>query len=342
MWIIPSNHPLYSHFAPVCLASKEDLSELSEELDHSLMWRSKPLSLKTWSDKWSKVYWLPHLFGRMLKPSHSKVFTEKYIGSLADIHASRSPMLEIEKVTPILDTFGRTLKVALQNRGLWVFGSRMSKDTYRLAYATYLRTFENWVIRLRSEYSRRQKSGLPIEETGSLFSGWKTPSSSECEGGTMKQLSGNAKYKLRDQVNWETPTTEDSANREFAKNSRGEPKLSAQVKWPTPTQSDHTGAGHSTQGGMNLRTAVNWPTASARDWKGQKSNQHEKNSRPLNEVVEINNGQQDQDNRNLNGKPLVLNPAWVIQLMGTTLEKTFFAWREMPSLNRQRNLPSEH
>src|ERR1700686_222483 len=39
---------------------------------------------------------------------------------------------------------------------------------------------------------------------------------------------------------WRTPTAGDSANRAFATDSRGEPKLSAQVKlWPTPTTMDH-------------------------------------------------------------------------------------------------------
>lgn len=43
---------------------------------------------------------------------------------------------------------------------------------------------------------------------------------------------------------WRTPTQEDSQNREFARNSRGEPKLSAQVRygkdamWPTPRGCD--------------------------------------------------------------------------------------------------------
>lgn len=41
---------------------------------------------------------------------------------------------------------------------------------------------------------------------------------------------------------WKTPTAEDSANRAFAANSRGEPKLSAQVKmWPTPSAMDAAG-----------------------------------------------------------------------------------------------------
>ena len=37
MWIIPSNHPMYSAFAPACVASKEDLNALSEILPSQLM-----------------------------------------------------------------------------------------------------------------------------------------------------------------------------------------------------------------------------------------------------------------------------------------------------------------
>lgn len=57
---------------------------------------------------------------------------------------------------------------------------------------------------------------------------------------------------------WRTPTAEDCANRKFARNSRGEPKLSAQVKlWPTPHANCSTGAGtQGRDGGLNLQTAA--------------------------------------------------------------------------------------
>lgn len=42
-------------------------------------------------------------------------------------------------------------------------------------------------------------------------------------------------------------------------------------------------------------------------------------------------GQQDQGNLSTIGKNLALNPSWVLQLMGTTIEKTFSEWREMES-----------
>jgi hypothetical protein len=391
MWIIPSNHPLYSVYAPECVASKGELSEFSDQLEQSLMWKSRLLSSKIWSAKWNKVYWLPHLFGRMLKPSHSKHFTESYTGSLADIHASHSPTLDYAKVQLILDTFGRSLRTALKNRGLLAFGSRMSKDTYRLVSGTYARTYENWVTKLRLEYSQRQRSEPHTEETGFLFSGWKTPSSSECEGGTMsKGRIGNAKYKLRDQVSWPTPDTFDkgesninqkSNKKNAPKNfyeginwqtpvaSRGEyqkqkdgsskNKLMGQVKevWPTPTSvnrvrdeetmqkcADFRKKNHQNTVPLYLAEMVNlteFPTPSARDWRSGKSNQHQKNSRPLNEVIVLTDSQPVQGNYNMNGKRLGLNPAWVMQLMGTTIEKTFFAWQEMQLSNNKPKSPSE-
>lgn len=56
----------------------------------------------------------------------------------------------------------------------------------------------------------------------------------------------------------------------------------------------------------------------------------------------LNRLQPLQDNLNTHGKRPVLNPAWVMLLMGTTLEKTFFAWREMPLYNKPHNSPSPH
>jgi len=48
--------------------------------------------------------------------------------------------------------------------------------------------------------------------------------------------------------------------------------VAARILWPTPTASDHTGAGHAAQGGVNLRTAAaQWPTPTAGDSKASGS-----------------------------------------------------------------------
>ena len=341
MWIIPSNHPLYSAFAQECVASKEELSELSGQLEQSLMWKSKPLLLKIWYSKWNKVYWLPHLFSRMLKPSRGNSFAERYTVSLEDIHASHSPQQDSGKEPMILDTFGLLLNTVLKNRGLIGSSSRMSRDTYHLVSSVYKRTFEKWVTLLKQESLQRRKLEPLTSGQGSLFSGWKTPSSSECEGGTISELrngqKGDLKYKLRDQVTWPTPTQENAHDPE---------KLKARAKRLKARNNGKNGTKYSGNGcGPNLATKVqeqNWPTASARDWKDTPGMSKERDGRELGRIDQLpiavyHYGHQDQLESNTNGKRPVLNPAWVMQLMGTTLEKTFFAWREMESSNKQQS-----
>jgi hypothetical protein len=66
---------------------------------------------------------------------------------------------------------------------------------------------------------------------------------------------------------WRTPTVEDAQDRDFARNNRGEPKLSAQARhgrdarWPTPTVSTggperNKAAGNGSGTGIKLSTAV--------------------------------------------------------------------------------------
>ena len=90
MWILPNNLPLSSVYVPGCAESKEELNELESHLVSSLMWKSKPSSFKTWSLKWKRVYWFPHLCGRILKPFQWKDFETKYTESLEDIRVSHS------------------------------------------------------------------------------------------------------------------------------------------------------------------------------------------------------------------------------------------------------------
>jgi hypothetical protein len=72
---------------------------------------------------------------------------------------------------------------------------------------------------------------------------------------------------------WRTPTAEDCQNRAFARNSRGEPKLSAQVKmWPSPRGTDGSKGGpnqRGSKGDLMLPSAVHlWPTPTSADGLG--------------------------------------------------------------------------
>lgn len=299
MWIIPSNHPLYSAFAPEFLASREDLQELASKPVSWPTWKSKPTSVQTWLRAWKRVYWIPHLFGRMLKPSMHAPFVDEYTASLAVIHAPENRLPGYEKGISIMDSFGRIYAELSRQQDLFGHSSKMWMTTLRERIRLYTAAYEIWVTQLRRESILRRK--------------------------LARHMSG----KDYSSLHWRTPMSQDfggSGRMDFSD------KLSVQAK--------------------------NWPTAAAANWRDGASNQHGKNSRPLNEVVQLwptpyasmerkyklkkggqsadrnlsamarrgeMNGQQDKEDFNMNGNILgQLNPAWVAQLMGTTLEKIFF------------------
>lgn len=263
---------------------------------------------------------------------------------------------------------------------------------------------------------RMQASPDPKNNTktrpGSLNSqvNWKTPGASETEGGALKELSGDAKYKLRDQVNWptatayqqsesvenyhirakrmkerhkgktgngagmslatavkqenwETPQARDFRSPDLPESQNYQRKvekgytidLNSQVmekekNFPTPMSRDYRN-GHGAESdafekrkgeakrkgtGVNLVEYVqreeSWPTptfagnnqGTLQEWGGSKN--------------PFRGGQPGPDSPNTHGKTRELsrgrlNPKWVSQLMGTTLERIFFVRSETQSLN---------
>lgn len=124
MWIIPNNHPLYSALAQEFVDSKEDLKEYAQDLignstQPQLLWRSKHSSTGTWLGRWNRVYWLPHLFGRTLKPSIGKSFEEKLTSFLEDIPANRCPWPESKKELKTPGTCGPTSPKESEQLDLW-------------------------------------------------------------------------------------------------------------------------------------------------------------------------------------------------------------------------------
>lgn len=355
MWILPTNHCLHQSLSvPVFVESKEDLIELSD-LEKSLLWRSKLLSLKIWLQKWKRVFWLPLLFGRTVKHSHRNYFEEKLTLYLQDIHANPSPMLEIAKELKTQGISGPILQEQLTLFGQTSASLRTSEDTLRSDSEKSLVRWNKWVTECIGEYSVRRKRAQAIREKEFLswqsektwptitvkgnhnrkglsktsgdglstkVNAWKTPSTQECEGGTMKTLTGDAKYKLRDQVSWATPKA----------NSANSPGIHG-------------------QGGQDLQTMVsqNWGIPTTRDYKdgSAESVKNVPENGLLGRMVHSTESQsQDQANLSTNGNPHEqppangkLNPAWVAELMGTRFEKIFFVHLETPFIQTQQNLP---
>jgi hypothetical protein len=356
MWILPSNLQLSSPCVPEYVDSREELKKHWEESSElPLMWRSKPLLLPTFWRVWKRAYWMQHLSGRILKRSMQDHFVEKYMASLEDIHVSHSLLQESGREQVIQDTFTRLLVVALKNRGLYGVSLKMSRATYHSVSTLYKRTYERWVTRLRLESIQRKKPVHLIEGTGSLFSHWKTPSASECEGGQLKfkpQQNQNVKYKLRDQVSWPTPDTTDTDFCEgvaLKGNRRKGPKNFYQaVNWSTPVSSRAPRASEGYYPNL-VEQAKSWGTPTTRDYKDgaaeSVANVPENGllgrmDLPTQQSI-LNAGQQDQVKTNTIGKSRAsLNPAWVAQLMGTTSEKIFFVHSVTAWLNKPQNLLS--
>lgn len=322
MWIIPSNHPLYSQHASDLAASKEDWKSLLQHYGETviqtekedketgeitmvdtvvsllpLMWTSKPSSASTWLSRWNKVWWIRHLSGQILKPSRQRSFTEKYTASLADIPVSHSQLQgkDLEKRIP--DTSGPiTIQSSYQQLDLFSASLKTSPTTSTLDTKQLNPIWKHTVTRLRKEYSQRKKSAHLTGGNAYLSLLWTTPVASDLNRSTKYAQGGTA---LSMQVKqWATPragkTTDEDLESWMKRKESGDVAtmpLTLQVKqWPKPgaNEDSYRLKGNSQQsnslGGLLRREAINTPGKSREQ----------------------------------------LNPAWVAQLMGTTLEQTFF------------------
>ena len=174
MWVLPKNYQLSSAFAQDMLESKEDLTLLESSIESSLMWRSKPSPLQTWSRRWNRVSWIQPLFTRILKPSHHTSFEEALTSSLEGIRVSRSQRQESDKEQTTLDTYGRSSGSMSGQLDLLGASLKTSKAISRLESAQSLATWKKMVTDARSEYSARLKSVRRTKESASLS--WRTPS----------------------------------------------------------------------------------------------------------------------------------------------------------------------
>jgi len=207
MWILPRNYQLSSHFARDMVASKEDLSLPGLNIESSLMWRSKPSPLRTWSRRWKPGSYLPHLFTRILKPSQQKYFEEKLALLLVDIHVSHFQKLGIDSEKMTQDTSGPTYGDTLNQLDLLDAFSKMSRDTSRLDCPRSLAIWKKMVINQRGEYLARLKSAHHTRESES--SSWLTPMVQDSKhSGTNPGPNGKRKL-LANQVNWPTPAARD-------------------------------------------------------------------------------------------------------------------------------------
>lgn len=276
MWIIPKT---LSAFAVDTVGSIEDLSLPELKLESSLMWRSKPSLLRTWSQRWKRVFWFRLLCGRILKPSLWKRFEDEYTASLPVILASPLALQDSEKERTTQDTSGHIFDKQLTFLNQDGASLRTSKDTSRLDSPQLSATWKKMVTELRQDCLRRQKSAHRTEEKECLS--WATPN-------TMDYMDQRSPEALQRQF-------------QTTRKGRTQPaNLREQImpeNWPTVTARDFR-SGHANN--------------------SEAFQKRKDNTRGVNLVETLQRcGLLDQGKSNTCGKSRgSLNPRWVEQLMG--------------------------
>ena len=318
MWILPRNYTLSSHFAQDMVASKEDLSLRSLNIEQSLMSRSKPTRLRTWQTRWKEGSYYQHLFGRILKPCQYNLFETKLTSLLAAIHVNHLVQQEEDLERKTQDTYGLTSGDTLNQLDLFGASLKTSKDTSVLDSEKSLATWKASVIRQRGEYSQRVKLAHLTREKESTS--WPTPNTMDhlpqrSEEALIRLATTTRKGRtnpsnLREAVNptavaiyknptnWATPRAADSAGGPRTLNEKGQ-RIS--VSDPTKTY------------GANLSDQVrHWPTPSARDHKGGYQGGRIRNGKVSFDTLDVA-AQHHSGDKNKVGH---LNPEWVEWLMG--------------------------
>ena len=229
MWVIPKNLKVSSAFVPDTVDSKEDLNLLESTIESSLAWKSKHLSLQTWCKKWSRIKWLLHLFGRMLKPSQEKDFEKRWTSLLEDTHANRSLAQDQKKVQKTQDTSGLSSCSKFKQLDLFNVSSKTSKDTSTEDLSKSSPTWSQQAIVQRGEYSQRQKLVRLIR--GKEFLYWATPN-------TMDHLSQKSPQTIYRQATTVRKGRKRPSNLREQVNPVAT-EIYKMANLPTPTSSEH-------------------------------------------------------------------------------------------------------
>ena len=233
MWILPKNYQLSSAFAADMVASKEDLTLQGLNIESSLLWRSKPSPLRTWLTRWKEDSYLPHLYTRILKPSHRKSFEEKLASSLVGIRANHFQPQENEKdLMQKQDISGGISGDISKQYDLFNASLKMSKDTSRLDSPQSSAIWKKMVIEARGEYSQRVKSALLTKEKE--FTSWPTATVFDVTGGSYPTQLVNGQWRSKHSKDQNSPWY--GAKLKDAVET-------AEKMWPTPRASEYKDCG---------------------------------------------------------------------------------------------------
>jgi hypothetical protein len=262
MWILPKNYQLSFHFVADMVESKEDLTLPGLNIESSLTLKSKHSPLQTWLRRWKQDSYLPHLFTRILKPSHRKSFETKLALLLEAIPANLLAQPDSAKGQKTQDTYGLTSENTSNQLDLFNASLKMSKDTSALDSEKSLATWKKTVTEQRGEYSQRVKLAHRTKEKESIF--WPTARTSDAEGGRIETVITEQGFK----------SIRKKSNQYFGAKLRDAVETVEEMKWPTPTTQDANKATKRIRKNhQNNLTAIvfsqeSLPTPTTRDWKG--------------------------------------------------------------------------
>lgn len=219
MWLyLP---PGYSPSAPDPADSTSALEWRTKELEQSVTLNETHSRSPIWSRRWKRASWTRPLFGAILPPSIAALGVERWIGSLLESPASPTALPDDDKDAKTTATSGPTPAESSRTQDPALSSWRKLQDSLSISTDSQGQTLEDWVTRIRSEFSAREKSGMLRAVSVSLL--WRTPTASDAEGGVMElREEANAKLKLRDQAanwpphagaEWATPAAHMSAGR---------------------------------------------------------------------------------------------------------------------------------
>jgi len=216
MWILPRTILTVWSGSTAMEACHSELNEWSQACASSLLVRSKPTRSQMWSQKWKRDSWSRFLFGRTVRRSHVKSFTDWWTCSLRDTHAKASVRRVSARASATLASYGLGFSKQQSLFAPAEFFLRTSRGTSRLDSEQCSAIWRKQVSEQRGEYSRRLKSArLTPESACSSMENWATPQAHDAQGGktpeqveAMRKRTGAGVKNLNEQVqNWPTPTT---------------------------------------------------------------------------------------------------------------------------------------
>ena len=211
--------------------------------------------------------------------------------------ASRSVARGSSLAQPTLVIFGQPSPISSASAALCVsLGNRLRARLERVGSMEYGQTWKWRATPAGLRYLAHTASAR--RTSGNGCTGWPSPQVHDVT--TRGNTEADCHHYPHDLSNaamaagWVSPKSRDyhaSHKPGYAGDYRTD--LASQAKelagWPTPNamEGGQTSRGGERRGEKLMGGLAPWPTPSARDWKGCKSNQHGVNARPLNEVADL-------------------------------------------------------